>query len=203
MPKKAKKARKQSRRCNHPGCGKGTIYGYDKCCRHGGGDRCDHPGCDKGAQGGSGKCIAHGGGKRCLYCVDWIDSRLASSYFDGYCGTCFRHVFPNDPRSAHEHRARSHEECVRLALVEAGYKDFVHDQVMWTGNCNCLHRRRVDFRHNIRFNPDNTRTLNLNFGLLLLFCCTKRSVFQRFQFSIWVSDIKMLFLCDTSFYICW
>ncbi len=95
---------------------------------------------------GSEKCCAHGGGRKCVHCVDWIDSRLASSHFDGYCGTCFRHVFPNDPRSAHASRARSHEECVRLALIEAGYKDFVHDQAMWTGNCSCVHRRRVDFR---------------------------------------------------------
>ena len=87
------------KRCIEPGCDKCAKGGTDKCVKHGGGKRCIEPGCDKCAIGGTDKCVSHGGGKRCPNCISWIDSRCGSVYYDGYCATCFKRIFPEDSRS--------------------------------------------------------------------------------------------------------
>ncbi len=38
---------------------------------------------------------------------------------------------------------------MRQALADANYTGFIHDHVIWTPNCSCVHRRRVDFRKHI------------------------------------------------------
>jgi hypothetical protein len=68
--------------------------------------------------------------------------------YDGYCATCFKVIFPTDPRSTKVYR-HTKEMLVRNAITETSltnelFKGFVHDIAMYTGNCDCTHRRRVD-----------------------------------------------------------
>jgi hypothetical protein len=53
-------------------------------------------------------------------------------------------LFPDDPRSRviYEH---TKEIRVRNA-IQARFEGFVHDKPLYTGNCDCTHRRRVDHR---------------------------------------------------------
>jgi len=94
--------------------------------------------------------MKHGGGDRCPNCITWIDSRGGSKKYDGYCATCFKRLFPTDPRSTviYEH---TKEIRVRNA-INAVFEGFVHDTPLYTGNCDCTHRRRIDHRKLI----DNT-----------------------------------------------
>ena len=90
------------------------------------------------------------GGKRCPNCIAWIDSRSGKKKYDGYCATCFKRVFPSDPRSTKIHK-HSKEIRVRNAITEAAQTNpdlegFVHDTPLYTGHCDCTHRRRVDHR---------------------------------------------------------
>ena len=137
-------------RCVEPNCKKSAIGKSDKCIEHGGGARCVEPNCKKSARAKSDKCVEHGGGARCPHCIDWIDSRSGKAKYDGYCATCFKRVFPEDPRSTiiYEH---TKEIRVRNAITEASninplFQGFVHDQSLYTGHCDCTHRRRVDHR---------------------------------------------------------
>ena len=132
------------KRCNEPGCDKSAQGTTDKCKAHGGGKRCNEPGCDKSAQGTTDKCAAHGGGKRCPHCITWIDSRSGSSAYDGYCATCFKRLFSSDPRSTviYEH---TKEIRVRNTINDH-FEGFIHDRPLYTGNCNCSHRRSIDHR---------------------------------------------------------
>ena len=131
-------------RCKEPGCDKSAIGKTDKCIAHGGGKRCVEPGCDKGAEGKTDKCVTHGGGKRCPNCIDWIDSRSGSTAYDGYCATCFKQIFPNDERSKKVYR-HTKEIMVRNHINE-NFDGFIHDRPLYTGNCDCTHRRRIDHR---------------------------------------------------------
>jgi len=80
----------------------------------------------------------------CPNCITWIDSRGGNPKYDGYCATCFKRLFPSDPRSTviYEH---SKEIKVRNAITER-FTGFVHDKSLYTGACDCTHRRRVDHR---------------------------------------------------------
>ena len=56
-----------------------------------------------------------------------------------------KRVFPSDPRSTqiYEHTKEIH---VRNAITEASqtnslFTGFVHDRPLYTGNCDCTHRR--------------------------------------------------------------
>jgi hypothetical protein len=42
-------------------------------------------------------------------------------------------------------RIKSKENHVRDFLQEK-FDGFTHDTILWTGNCDCSHRRRIDFR---------------------------------------------------------
>jgi hypothetical protein len=132
------------KRCNEPGCTKSAIDKTDKCVEHGGGKRCNEPGCTKSARGKSDKCVEHGGGNRCPNCIDWIDSRGGSKAYDGYCATCFKRIFPDDVRSKVIY-AHSKEMMVRNA-INKNFEGFIHDRPLYTGNCDCTHRRRIDHR---------------------------------------------------------
>jgi hypothetical protein len=131
-------------RCIEDSCTKSAVGKSDKCVQHGGGARCIEQGCTKSARDKSDKCTAHGGGARCPNCISWIDSRSGSNKYDGFCATCFKRIFPEDPRSTkiYEH---TKEIRVRNAITEE-FQGFVHDRPLYTGNCDCTHRRRVDHR---------------------------------------------------------
>lgn len=136
-------------RCKENGCNYSAPNGYDKCVTHGGGKRCVYPNCDRGALEFD-KCKAHGGGNRCPNCINWIDSRSGSSKYDSYCATCFKRVFPDDPRSKIIH-IHTKEIQVRNAIAEKAidnqyFQGFIHDKPLYTGNCDCTHRRRIDHR---------------------------------------------------------
>jgi len=132
------------KRCDYPDCQSSAIGKTDKCISHGGGKRCDYPDCQSSAQGGTDKCIAHGGGKRCPNCIDWIDSRSGSSAYDDYCATCFKVIFPEDSRSKVIYR-HTKEIMVRNTINEH-FDGFIHDIPLYTGGCDCTHRRRIDHR---------------------------------------------------------
>ena len=132
------------KRCAVDECENSAEGGYEMCKRHKGGKRCAINGCENSAQGGYETCKRHGGGERCPNCVDWIDSRSGNKKYDGYCATCFKRVFPNDPRSKviYEH---TKEIMVRNA-INKNFEGFVHDTPIYTHGCECTHRRRIDHR---------------------------------------------------------
>jgi hypothetical protein len=157
------------KRCKQDECNKSARSNSDFCTKHGGGKRCIEQGCNSGAQGktyfcvshGGGKrckeneckssavgntdfCVSHGGGDRCPNCIDWIDSRSGSSKYDGYCATCFKVVFPDDERSKVIYR---HTKEIRVRNeINSHFEGFIHDKSLYTGNCDCTHRRRIDHR---------------------------------------------------------
>ena len=132
------------KRCSEPDCHSSAIGKTDKCVAHGGGNRCNEPDCKSSARGNSDKCIAHGGGKRCPNCKDLPDSRSGSSKYDGYCATCFKRVFPDNERSKIIY-THTKEIMVRNVINE-NFEGFVHDRPLYTMNCDCTHRRRIDHR---------------------------------------------------------
>ena len=132
------------KRCIEPYCTKSAIGNTDYCKSHGGGRRCTDMGCKSSARDKTDFCRRHGGGLRCPNCIDWIDSRSGNTYFDNYCATCFKNVFPLDPRSV-KVRENSHENKVRNFLKEHK-PEFIHDSVIYTNHCDCTHRRRIDHR---------------------------------------------------------
>jgi len=133
-------------RCNEPGCTKSAQDSKSmKCIAHGGGLRCNEQGCNKAAADSkSMKCKGHGGGVRCPNCIDWIDSQCGYKKYDNYCARCFKRVFPNDPRSKHIY-INSKEIKVRN-MINENFKGFVHNKSLYSGNCKCVHRRRIDHR---------------------------------------------------------
>lgn len=132
------------KRCTHQDCQKKAQGSTTLCIAHGGGRRCTHPECHKSAQGNTTLCIEHGGGLRCPHCITWPDSRGGRREYDGYCVTCFKHLFPEDPRSRVIY-AHTKEIRVRNAINEQ-FEGFIHDKPLYTGHCDCTMRRRIDHR---------------------------------------------------------
>lgn len=66
--------------------------------------------------------------------------------YDGFCTICFPIAFPSDPR-AFTIKKNSDELIVRDFLA-MNFPDlgFFHDTPLWTHNCECTHRRRIDLR---------------------------------------------------------
>jgi hypothetical protein len=134
---------KGGKRCNEPGCESGAQDKTGKCIKHGG-KRCNEPGCGAGARGNTDKCVSHGGGKRCPNCIDWIDSRCGWIKYDGYCATCFKRLFPEDERSKIVY---THTKEIRVRnAINNKFRGFIHDRPLYTGDCDCTHRRRIDHR---------------------------------------------------------
>ena len=131
-------------RCIEPHCTASAQGKTDKCITHGGGKRCVEPHCTASAQGKTDKCIAHGGGNRCPNCIDWIDSRGGKIQYDGYCATCFKEIFPNDERSKVVYRHT--KEIMVRNFINENFDGFTHDRPLYTGDCDCTHRRRIDHR---------------------------------------------------------
>jgi hypothetical protein len=69
---------------------------------------------------------------------------MGSSAYDGYCATCFKVIFPEDERSKVIYR-HTKEIMVRNTINEH-FEGFVHDTPLYTGHCDCTHRRRIDHR---------------------------------------------------------
>ena len=130
--------------CQEPGCKSGAQGKTGRCVTHGGGQRCQEPGCGACAQGTTRYCVTHGGGQRCPNCITWPDARGGSVKYDGYCATCFKRIFPDDVRSKTIY-AHTKEILVRNT-INARFNGFIHDTPLYTGGCDCTHRRRIDHR---------------------------------------------------------
>jgi hypothetical protein len=121
----------------------------DFCVTHGGGKRCaakigNGDPCPASAVGKTDFCVTHGGGIRCPNCINWIDSRGGSAKYDGYCATCFKRVFPTDPRSTIIYE---HTKEIRVRnMINAHFTGFIHDVPLHLNGCSCAHKRRVDHR---------------------------------------------------------
>jgi hypothetical protein len=61
-----------------------------------------------------------------------------------YCTFCFQHLFPDDPATS-QIRKKTKENYVR-DFLKNNFDNFLHDIPLWTGNCDCSHRRRIDHR---------------------------------------------------------
>ena len=134
------------KRCKEIGCKFSAQDKTDYCISHGGGKRCKEIECILSAIGTTDYCISHGGGKRCPNCVDWIDSRCGNKKYDGYCSICFKRLFPEDPRSIIMHTNTKEIRVQHAIQQHSELKGFIHDRPIYTGNCDCTHRRRVDHR---------------------------------------------------------
>jgi hypothetical protein len=64
--------------------------------------------------------------------------------YKGYCTSCYQNLFPNDPLSF-QIRSKTKEIAVR-DYINSNFEGFQHDKPLWTGNCDCTHRRRIDHR---------------------------------------------------------
>ena len=110
--------------CDVAACTKTAQGQRTRCAGHGGGRRCDVAECTKTAQGRSTRCVGHGGGRRCPNCVLWPDARSGSDAYDGWCATCFKRVFPEDPRSAHVY-THTKEAAVRNMINDKNNKCYL------------------------------------------------------------------------------
>ena len=68
----------------------------------------------------------------------------ANIKYKGYCAPCFQHLFPNDPLTL-QVRSKTKEIAIR-DFINLNFHGFHHDKPLWTGNCDCTHRRRIDHR---------------------------------------------------------
>jgi hypothetical protein len=64
--------------------------------------------------------------------------------YKGYCASCYQHLFPNDPLTL-QIRSKTKEIAIR-DFINLNFEGFQHDKPLWTGNCDCTHRRRIDHR---------------------------------------------------------
>jgi hypothetical protein len=68
----------------------------------------------------------------------------ASIKFKGYCAPCYQHLFPLDPLT-YQIRSKTKEIATRDYINE-NFVGFQHDKPLFTGNCDCTSRRRIDHR---------------------------------------------------------
>ena len=64
--------------------------------------------------------------------------------FNGYCKNCFINLYPNHPITI-QSSCNTKEQVVRK-FININFDGFVHNKPIWTGNCNCTHRRKIDHR---------------------------------------------------------
>ena len=89
-----------------------------------------------------GLCFRHGGGTKCPNCVDTIDPHPRNRDYDGFCATCFKQLFPHDPRV----KSYGFKELQTRTYLDKHFKDFCHNTPIYTAHCDCTHRRRIDHR---------------------------------------------------------
>lgn len=116
--------------CSYDGCNTRPIYNYK--------------GEDKGLY-----CVKH----KNLNMVDVINKKCranlclgtaANPKYKGYCSSCYQHLFPNDPLTL-QMRSKTKEIAVR-DFINLNFEGFQHDKPLWSENCECTHRRRIDYR---------------------------------------------------------
>ena len=158
----------KDKKCMHPGCKTQPTYNIEGestvlyCVTHktdGMVDvkhkKCVHPGCKtRPYYNVEGETTA-------LYCVthktdgmvdvkhdkckaNYCLGTLSNPKYKGYCSSCYQQLFPNDPLTL-QVRSKTKEIAVR-DFINLNFEGFQHDDPLWTGNCNCTHRRRIDHR---------------------------------------------------------
>ena len=75
---------------------------------------------------------------------DFCIETSANPKYKGYCKHCYQLTFPNDPLTF-QMKSKTKEIAVR-DYINSIFDGFSHDQPLWTGNCDCTHRRRIDHR---------------------------------------------------------
>ncbi len=116
---------------------------------------CQHINCDKRATFGNLDdvaiyCLAHKQkdmvdvkNKRCPDCP--LNQRGNYKY-NNYCVECFSRKFPKDPRTFLI-KKKSYELTIRDFLqINFPELNLIHDKPIWTHNCECNSRRRIDLR---------------------------------------------------------
>jgi hypothetical protein len=119
--------------------------------------RCENPECNKIASFGYPNdkkqyCAAHQKDNminiaaKTLMCPECPLKQRSNSKYDNYCTECFGRKFPKDPRCKMI-RKKSDEFIVR-DYINSTFPElnFIHDAPIWTHNCDCIHRRRIDLR---------------------------------------------------------
>ena len=116
--------------CEHPGCNIIPTFNYEgethkKFCN-------SHK--EKGMID-----ISH---KKCK--ANFCLGTRANIKYKGYCASCYQNLFPLDPLS-YQIRSKTKELCVR-DYINSNFEGFQHDKPLFTGNCDCTNRRRIDHR---------------------------------------------------------
>ena len=82
--------------------------------------------------------------KRCINCKGWPDFRRANKKYEGYCTRCFQWLFPNHPLTS-TIRVKT-KEIQSRDFLNSEFEGYIHDKPIWTDNCDCTIRRRIDHR---------------------------------------------------------
>lgn len=61
-----------------------------------------------------------------------------------HCTHCFQHLFPTDPLT--KNIRKKTQETIVKTFINDHFNYFIHDVALWTGECDCSHRRRIDHR---------------------------------------------------------
>lgn len=161
-----------TRQCEHEGCTSGSrIFDVEGgkgrfCASHktaGMVDvkskRCEHQGCTS-----TSRCF-NVPGEKGLFCANHktdgmvnvtsvlcpgqggMCSMMGTKKYKGYCTFCFSHTFPKDPLTF-QIRSKTKEIAVR-DYINVNFEGFSHDQPLYTPNCDCTIRRRIDHRRQI------------------------------------------------------
>jgi hypothetical protein len=69
---------------------------------------------------------------------------IPNDKYKGYCANCYQNLFPTDPLTLQMY-CKTKEIAVR-DFINLNFLGFQHDTALWTGNCNCTHRRKIDHR---------------------------------------------------------
>ena len=73
---------------------------------------------------------------------------MSKSRYGEYCARCFVHLFPNDLKCLNSYNKTKEIRVKDEITLDFTGLDFIHDKIMWTGDC-CTHWRRVDHRRMI------------------------------------------------------
>jgi len=64
--------------------------------------------------------------------------------FNGYCKHCFVNLFPTHSITI-QASCKTKEQVVKK-FINTNFDGFLHNKPIWTGNCDCTHRRKIDHR---------------------------------------------------------
>ena len=137
-------------KCKQKTCEEGTLLGLHHCMKHACMKfRCKKQGCNAMTKKENRLCEEHRikkpvpKNRLCPNCIDWIDSRRRNKEYEGWCARCFKDTYPNDPRSK---IGANRKELLVQKRINEEFDGFIHDRTMYTGHCDCTHRRRIDHR---------------------------------------------------------